>query len=1206
MTALPHQPLAPQHPATQHPATTRTLPALFRRRAAAVLLLGTALLSACSGPANTGGTQPGDALAAKYPYLPGVDYSWTDTQTGPSASRPWVGPTIRAQGGPTDTYLSDMTWTSAANGYGPVELNRSNGEAKGGDGGTLTIGGVAYAKGLGLHANSDVLYSLGGNCSTLAAQVGVDDEVGNNGSVVFQLWSGAVGSGTKLYDSGKLTGADTARAVSVNLSGVSALHLVVTDAGDGGAYDHADWADAKITCTATAPSGDKFLSDLNPTAATNGWGPVEKDQSNGENAAGDGRPLSIRGVPYQKGLGTHASASLSYALGSSCSTFSASVGLDDEVKGNGSVNFAVYGDGDLLYNSGKVLGTDSAKSVNVSVSGMSVLRLEVSDGGDGASYDHADWGNAKLTCSAVTPKITAVGVTPNTASMTPGSTQQFTASIEGQGAYDAGVTWSSSNTGVVTVSSTGLATAQTVGSATITATSTFDTSKSGSSAVTVGASSALPTSGVQINFQPSGSGTPAGFIADTGAGYSAGRGYGWVTQATAGTASAAPLDLSVNTRDRATGNYTPQLNTFVHMQYGNPSAGVTTPGAWEYALPSGTYTVTVAVGDAANNFDSSHTINIEGKAAISAFVPTDSRRFFTSTLRVPVTDGKLTIDAAGGSNTKLDYVIIAPGDRPSVRVTSPQDAEVMVNPNAPMTADVNVVSSAIDLGSLTPAAVQLIEHASGTQVAAQLNTSGGGDVVVLQPAAALKPNTVYDFKITGALKDTSGLSFLPTSRSFVTGSATTSGNGVAFEQVAQSGVPNNPYTAVEIGPDNKLYAATLLGKILRFNILADGTLGTYQTITSVTAANGGPRTIIGMKFDPASTADNLIMWISNNYFWDGKTQAPDWSGKISRLSGPDLGVVQDYVVDLPRSIRDHQTNSIAFKPGEPNVLYITQGSNNAMGAPDDAWGNRPERLLNAAVLRLDLSKLSTLPLSVKTEEGGLYNPYAKSAPLTLFASGVRNAYDLVWHSNGQLYTPTNGSAAGGNTPGTPANLSASTACQNRIDGPYTAPAVPALSNASVESDYLFRVVQGGYYGHPNPARCEWVMDGGNPTAGADSAEAPDYPVGTLPDRNYRGYAYDFGLHASPNGVIEEYTLAGNTALRNKLMVVRYSAGKDIIILTPGGANNDIIASQSGVTGLTGFNPSPLDLTENRSNGNLYVAQLDETSGGGTITLVRPK
>jgi hypothetical protein len=57
-------------------------------------------------------------------------------------------------------------------------------------------------------------------------------------------------------------------------------------------------------------------------------------------------------------------------------------------------------------------------------------------------------------------------------------------------------------------------------------------------------------------------------------------------------------------------------------------------------------------------------------------------------------------------------------------------------------------------------------------------------------------------------------------------------------------------------------------------------------------------------------------------------------------------------------------------------------------------------------------------LDVKTPDGGgTYNPWAPGAPLTIYASGVRNAYSVIWHSNGQLYAPTNGSAAHGATPG---------------------------------------------------------------------------------------------------------------------------------------------------------------------------------------------
>lgn len=54
---------------------------------------------------------------------------------------------------------------------------------------TITIGGEKYTKGLGVHANAEIAYYIGGNFSTFAADIGIDDEVGNRGSVVFQIWA---------------------------------------------------------------------------------------------------------------------------------------------------------------------------------------------------------------------------------------------------------------------------------------------------------------------------------------------------------------------------------------------------------------------------------------------------------------------------------------------------------------------------------------------------------------------------------------------------------------------------------------------------------------------------------------------------------------------------------------------------------------------------------------------------------------------------------------------------------------------------------------------------------------------------------------------------------------------------------------------------------------------------------------------------------
>src|SRR4051794_39029172 len=89
----------------------------------------------------------------------------------------------------TTTYLSDRAWTSATNDYGPVELDRSNGEDLAGDGVPIRLNGTAYTKGLGVHARSELRYALGASCSLFSAVVGIDDEVGANGSVAFQVWS---------------------------------------------------------------------------------------------------------------------------------------------------------------------------------------------------------------------------------------------------------------------------------------------------------------------------------------------------------------------------------------------------------------------------------------------------------------------------------------------------------------------------------------------------------------------------------------------------------------------------------------------------------------------------------------------------------------------------------------------------------------------------------------------------------------------------------------------------------------------------------------------------------------------------------------------------------------------------------------------------------------------------------------------------------
>jgi glucose/arabinose dehydrogenase len=603
--------------------------------------------------------------------------------------------------------------------------------------------------------------------------------------------------------------------------------------------------------------------------------------------------------------------------------------------------------------------------------------------------------------------------------------------------------------------------------------------------------------------------------------------------------------------------------------------------------------------------DSRHRLAAEGQPLITDFVPTSANLFFAASKVVQVSDGRLTLDATGGTNSKLDYVTIKsasnPAGRPSIGAVSPAPGSTGVSRDAAVAAELNLITGPLNPATATAANATLYRSNDNAVIPARVNTSGGGDVVVIQPDAVLDASTGYRYEFTEGLQDLDGKPFLPFSGQFTTGSATTPPTSQIFDVVSLgSAASGYNFTTLAIGPGGMLYAGTLTGEILRFPLNADGTLGARQLITSVIASNGGvAQAIIGMAFDPLATVANPILWITAN---DRQlTGASDWSGKIVRLSGSDLGTVVNYVVGLPRSIRDHMSNGLAWGPD--GALYLSQGSRTANGTYDPAWQSE-EHLLNAAVLRIDPNAIPSPPLNVKTEEGGTYDPKAPGAPVTLYATGIRNAYDLVWHSNGSLYASGNGSAAGGYAPATPSPLPA--ACADRIDkavyGPYTGPAVPALNNnATAQVDMLYRVEPGRYYGHPNPKRCEWVLNGGNPTAGADPLEETQYPVGTLPDRNWQPPAFDYGEHFSPNGIIEYKNNRFSGALQGKLMVARYSEGKDILVLTVDPVSKSISGSQVLNTNGAKF-ADPLDLVENTANGYLYVAEY----AGMKITLLRPR
>jgi hypothetical protein len=180
---------------------------------------------------------------------------------------------------------------------------------------------------------------------------------------------------------------------------------------------------------------------------------------------------------------------------------------------------------------------------------------------------------------------------------------------------------------------------------------------------------------LRVNFQDT-SPVPSGWMKDDGKAFSEqtyegkSYSYGWKRRD-----NALPVNLSANeylSRGNGVRRNAPcnkQQATFIYMQANDLENfnGVPVESYWELALENGFYQVSVSVGDSEidhENVSESHSVNIEGINVISQFVPQGNTgaasRFKQATIGVEIKDGFLTLDAAGGTNTKINYIIIQP------------------------------------------------------------------------------------------------------------------------------------------------------------------------------------------------------------------------------------------------------------------------------------------------------------------------------------------------------------------------------------------------------------------------------------------------------------------------------------------------------------------------------------------------------------------
>ena len=151
--------------------------------------------------------------------------------------------------------LDELDLTAMTAGWGEPQKNLAI------TGKPLTLAGENFVHGVGTHAESELTIQLDGKTRWFTAHVGVDDHAANAAASIEFI---VRGDHHNLWQSGVCKLGETPRDCRVKLDGIKQLELVVTDAGDGINFDHADWADASFEYDGTAPKSKKDVTPVEP------------------------------------------------------------------------------------------------------------------------------------------------------------------------------------------------------------------------------------------------------------------------------------------------------------------------------------------------------------------------------------------------------------------------------------------------------------------------------------------------------------------------------------------------------------------------------------------------------------------------------------------------------------------------------------------------------------------------------------------------------------------------------------------------------------------------------------------------------------------------------------------------------------------------------------------------------------------------------
>ncbi|MDQ8184739.1 Ig-like domain-containing protein [Pelagicoccus sp. SDUM812002] len=465
--------------------------------------------------------------------------------------------------------------------------------------------------------------------------------------------------------------------------------------------------------------------------------------------------------------------------------------------------------------------------------------------------------------------------------------------------------------------------------------------------------------------------------------------------------------------------------------------------------------------------------------------------------------------------------------------------------------------------------------------------------ITLVPERYLSPFSRYELIGDQRLKAKGDHAFSPFNVSFRTGEGISeTQRGLMFSK--ETFDRNRSMTTVSFGPDRRLYAADAFGNLVRWEI---DDRGRPEKRTTLLSDRSESRQYIDLEWDPEATADNLIVWVSYGERTNYEEERRFFTGTIARLTLGEEIVEEIVVKGLPHGREKqggfetlpHQPNGLVFRDG---YLYQSIGSTSSSGGPPN-WGI-PEQRLSACIVKIDYRNINS-PLDVHPLRG--YDPINDVGTLQIFATGVRNALEIVSHSNGNLYTAVNLNDRRGPADGVPDDPDIA-GDQNLL-----------IEQTTPDQESLLLLREGRHYGFPNPMRGQYVLGGGNPTESEDPFEISDYPVGTYPEPGFAPeLMYPIWKYGgtSPNGMIE-YLPSESHPLSHALICCFYSAGDIAVMPLDATGLPNAVEKLRGREDKLQFN-GPLDITMDPETGIIYVADFgtqNKFGSDGSLCLLRP-